>query len=61
MTNVSISFADLRALLDVAEGYAAEHGLDSVSRYATPAAVERAVANASEVIREATNHARIGS
>ena len=47
MTNVSISFADLRALLDVAEGYAAEHGLDSVSRYATPAAMERAGANAS--------------
>ena len=60
MKGITISAVDLRVLLDVAEGYAAEHGLDSVSRYATPAAVERAVANASEVIREATNHARIG-
>lgn len=58
MASITISAADLRALLDVAEGYAAEYGLDSVARYAAPTAVERAMANAGEAMKEAVNHPR---
>ena len=43
MTNVTVSATDLRALLDVTEGYASEHGLDSVQRYAMPQQVRRAI------------------
>ena len=60
MKGITISAVDLGALLDVAEGYAAEHGLESVQRYATPVVVERAVFNAREAIREARDHARSG-
>ena len=34
MTNITIPAADLRVLLDIAEGYTSENGLDSVGRYA---------------------------
>ena len=60
MSSITISATDLRALLDVAEGYAVEHGLNSVARYAAPTAVQRAMANACEAIKEAANHSRGG-
>ena len=52
MTDITISTTDLRALLDVTEGYTSEHGLDSVNRYAAPVEVERAIINASAKMRE---------
>ena len=36
MTNITIQAIDLQALLDVAEGYTSENGVDSVGRYAVP-------------------------
>ena len=45
MTDVAIPAIDLQALLDVAEGYTAENGLDAVQRYAIPKAVQRAIHN----------------
>ena len=36
MTNITIPAADLQVLLDIAEGYTSENGLDSVGRYAMP-------------------------
>ncbi len=50
MTTVTISTTDLRALLDVTEGYASEHGLESVGRYAETAQVERAISEAKTAI-----------
>ena len=44
MTNITIPSTDMRVLLDVAEGFTAEHGLDSVGRYAMPEDVQRAIA-----------------
>ena len=61
MTNITISAADIRALLDVTEGFVSEHGLDSVARYASPEEVARAVANASAAIREPASHVSIRS
>ena len=52
MKNTTISAVDLQALLDVAEGYTAEHGLDAVDRYAVREAVRRAINNATIVVRE---------
>ena len=52
LKNTAISTVDLRALLDVAEGYTAEHGLDAVGRYAVREAVQRAINNATVVVRE---------
>ena len=57
MTDISISVTDLRALLDVTEGYASEHGLESVTRYAVPAEVSRAVANAKAAISRSDRRA----
>ena len=52
MKNVTISTTDLRALLDVAEGYTTENGLDAVGRYAVPEAVLRAINNAAAAVRQ---------
>lgn len=52
MTSVTISTVDLRALIDVAEGYTSEHGLDSVERYALPEQVRRAIVNASAAMKD---------
>ena len=52
MKNTAISAVDLRALRDVAEGYTAEHGLDAVDRYAVREVVQRAINNATGVVRE---------
>ena len=52
MKNTTISAVDLQALLDVAEGYTAEHGFDAVDRYAVREAVRRAINNATVVVRE---------
>ena len=53
MTNITISAADLQILLDIAEGYTSENGFDFVGRYAMPAEVKRAIANAMTAIRRA--------
>ena len=53
MTNATIATTDLLVLLDVAEGYTAENGLDAVSRYALPDEVQRAITNAKAVIGKA--------
>ena len=47
MKDTAISAIDLQALLDVAEGYTTENGLDAVARYAVPEEVQRAISNAS--------------
>lgn len=52
MTSVTISTVDLRALIDVTEGYTSEHGLDSVERYALPEQVRRAIVNASAAMKD---------
>ena len=57
MTNVTISATDLRALLDVTEGYASEHGLDSVQRYAMPQQVRGAIANANTALHQVETQA----
>ena len=51
MTDIPIQAIDLRVLLDVAEGYASENGLDSIRRYAVPEEVQRAISNARAAIR----------
>ena len=50
---VTVNATDLRALLNVTEGYVSEHGLDSVNRYAAPLDVEIAIANAQAAMRVA--------
>ena len=52
MTKTIIAAIDLQALLDVAEGYTAESGLDAVRRYAMPEDVQRAITNAKVAIRD---------
>ena len=54
MTNITIPSTDLRLFLDLAEGYIAEHGLDSIGRYAVPEEVQRAIANARTAIGRAS-------
>ena len=51
MIDIPIQAIDLRVLLDVAEGYASENGLDSIRRYAVPEEVQRAISNARAAIR----------
>ena len=51
MKDATISAADLQALLDVAEGYTTENGLDAVARYAVPEEVQQAISNASAEMR----------
>ena len=53
MTTIKISVVDLQALLDVAEGYTCEAGLDAAARYAAPKQVEQAITNAHAAIRKA--------
>ena len=50
MTNITIPAIDLQALLDVAEGYTSENGVDSVGIYAVPEAVQRAIVSARAAI-----------
>ena len=50
MTNATIATTDLLILLDVAEGYTSENGLDAVGRYAVPEEVERAIINAKAAV-----------
>ena len=52
MKDTTISVIDLQALLDVAEGYTTENGLDAVARYAVPEEVQRAISNASAEMRK---------
>ena len=52
MQDTTISAADLRALLDVAEGFTSENGLDAVARYAVPDAVQKAIDNAAAAMGE---------
>ena len=52
MKNATISTVDLQALLDVAEGYTTENGLDAAGRYAVPEAVLRAINNAKVAVRQ---------
>lgn len=46
MTNATIAITDLLILLEVAEGYTSENGVEAVGRYAVPEDVERAIINA---------------
>ena len=52
MQDTTISAADLQALLDVAEGFTSENGLDAVTRYAVPEAVQQAIDNATAAVGE---------
>ena len=52
MQDTTISAIDLRALLDVAEGFTTENGLDSVARYAVPEEVQQAINNATAAVYE---------
>ena len=58
METITISIVDLKALLDVAEGYTCEGGVDAVSRYASPEQVQQAIINAKTAIDAVlTSHA----
>lgn len=46
MSETTISATDLRVLLNVAEGFTTENGLDAVARYAIPKEVQRAINHA---------------
>ena len=50
MTSSKLTTIDLRILLDVAEGYISENGLEAVSRYAVPMDVLRAISNTKAAI-----------
>ena len=50
MTSSKLTTIDLRILLDVAEGYISENGLEAVNRYAVPTDVLRAISNTKEAI-----------
>ena len=50
MEDTTISAIDLRALLDVAEGFTTENGLDAVARYAVPKDVQQAINNATAAV-----------
>ncbi len=50
MTSSKLTTNDLRILLDVAEGYISENGLEAVDRYAAPMDVLRAINNAKAAI-----------
>ena len=52
MQDTTISANDLRALLDVAEGFTTENGLDAVARYAIPEEVHQAINNATAAMHE---------
>ena len=52
MKNVTISTVDLQALLDVAEGYTTENGLDAVGRYAVPETLLETINNAKAAVRQ---------
>ncbi len=52
MRDATISATDLRALLDVAEGFTTENGLDAVARYAAPNEVRHAINHAAAVVGE---------
>ena len=52
MKNATISTVDLRALLDVAQGYTTENGFDAVGRHAVPEAVLRAINYATAAVRQ---------
>lgn len=50
MTSSKLTTIDLRTLLDVAEGYISENGLEAVNRYAVPMEVLRAISNTKAAI-----------
>ena len=50
MTSSKLRTIDLRVLIDVAEGYISENGLEAVNRYAVPMDVLRAIRNTREAI-----------
>lgn len=50
MTSSKLTTIDLRILLDVAEGYISENGLEAVNRYAVPTDVLRAIRNTKAAI-----------
>ena len=50
MTSSKLTTNDLRILLDVAEGYISENGLEAVNRYAAPMDVLRAINNTKAAI-----------
>ena len=45
--------ADVEVLLDMAEGYTAEHGPDAVRRYTRSGRISQAIINAQAAIRHA--------
>ena len=53
LKDITIRSNDLQVLMEVAQGYTSENGLDSVSRYAVPEDVDRAIVNAKAAIRDA--------
>ena len=52
MRDTRVSVTDLRALLDVAEGFTTENGLDAVTRYAVPEEVQQAINHATAAVCE---------
>lgn len=52
MQETTISVTDLRTLLDVAEGFTSENGLDAVAKYAAPKEVQHAINHATAAVRK---------
>lgn len=55
MSTVEIPTSDLRALLEVVEGYVSENGLDSVARYAAPSDVRRSIVHVLSALDNSEN------
>ena len=49
---ITIATVDLQALLDVADGFTNESGLNAARRYAAPKQVQQAIVNAKAAIRK---------
>ena len=52
-TTVAIKANDLQTLLDLAEGYTAEHGTEAASKYVVPERILRVISNAQAAIGNA--------
>ena len=52
MSEVKIETADLEILMNLAEGFIAENGLEATDRYAPPERVAQAVSKARKAVRK---------
>ena len=49
---VAVHISDLQTLVDIAEGYLSENGLEAAGRYADPTRLVRAITVAQDTIRK---------